>query len=927
MVLSQKAAGLPAPGSGDVLYLVDLSGYVFRAYHAIAPLSSSKGEPTHAVLGTVNMLQKVVNDRKPAMFAVAMDSRGPSFRKELDERYKANRPPAPPDLKQQMARCNEIVSAYNIPVYQKDGFEADDLIAAVTKRAVADGVQVVIVSADKDLMQLVHDDDHKVVLWDSMRDRVFGPKEVGEKFNVKPSQLRDLLALTGDSSDNVPGVPGVGPKTASDLLNQYGSIDGVYAHVDEIKKAKLKENLKGHEADARLSQKLVSLDASMDIDWDKTHLAYGGANIEELRRLFTELDFTRLRDLLGEPSSQKQAALPNVAPPKKNAPPPAPSPSARTTRTIVDLSELSKVVERAKTLKRIALVAFGTSHDANRAALSGLAIAIEENEGIYVPLSHRYLGVPKQLTEQQVVNALAPLLADASMTVVGHELKYTLIMLALRGAPVSAALFDTMMAAYLLDPEAPHRPQDLAEREFSIQLESFSDAPKQKTKSPELTFEEIEVERATQYAGPFAEVALKLHARLDSSLMNEGLAKLFHEVEMPLTSVLAAVEMEGVLVDVKKLEAVSVRVEKDLKQLDVKAKELAGHEFSIRSRDQLETILFDELKLPVIKKTPKGGRSTDAAVLDELAPLHPLPQVICDYRELDKLKGTYLDALPRAVNPRTGRIHTRYEQAVAATGRLSSMDPNLQNIPIRTEVGREIRTAFIPRKGYEIVSADYSQIELRVLAHLSHDKELLEAFRGTGDIHTHTASLVFEVPKEVVTTEMRRRAKTINFGVIYGMGDSALAKQLGIDRSEAARFIQAYFDRYEGVRRFMERTVDGAKKGEAVRTLLGRRRFLPNLHSANRGLRFEAERVAKNTPIQGTAADIMKSAMVALGDPRVLPAAKMILTVHDELVFEVPTAEVSSAMEIIRDKMATAMVLDVPLVVEVGHGPNWGAAH
>lgn len=898
-----EAAALPPPGSEDVLYLVDLSGYVFRAYHAIAPLSSSKGEPTHAVLGTLNMLNKVVADRRPTYLAVAMDSTTRSFRKDLDPRYKANRPPAPADLQSQMVRCEQLVRAFRIPIFQKDGLEADDFIAAVVTRARASKLRVVIVSADKDLMQLVDDVKHDVVMWDSMRDRVFGPREVWGKFGVPPSKVRDLLALTGDSSDNVPGVPGVGPKTASDLLLKYGSLEGIYGGLASVTKAKLKESLTNAEADARLSQKLVTLKADEDISWDLAALRYGNADQEELRRLYTELDFTRLlKDLK------------------------APAPKERTTKLVLAETELAEVVGRCRQAGVVALDVETTTPDPMQSALLGISLSPAPGEAFYVPVGHRYLGAPAQLAIPAVARQVGPLLAEPTVKKVAHNLKLVAEVLRRHDMPVVGAVFDTLLASYLLDPEAPNGLKELASRELGITLPT-PPAPPPKSKGPVPTFEQMAVEDAATLVAGDADVSLSLASRFEERLGQEGLGPLMNDVELPLSRVLEDMEMTGVLVDVGRLEEIGRRVEHDLRSLEARAKAAAGHDFSVRSRDQLEKILFDELKLPVLKRTPKGGRSTDAEVLEELAEKHELPKLIVEFRELDKLKGTYIELLPRCVNPATGRIHSRFSQTVAATGRLSSSDPNLQNIPIRTEVGREIRGAFVAPPGHLLVSADYSQIELRVLAHLSKDAQLLEAFRTGEDVHTRTARLVFNVPPEGVTAEMRRHSKAINFGVIYGMGDAALGKSIGIPREEAAKFIAAYFERYAGVAQFLTHTIEAARKGEAVRTILGRRRFLPNLHSANRGLRMEAERICKNTPIQGTAADILKLAMVRLGQEPVVPGARMILTVHDELVFEVPEARVAEAEGRIREAMMGAMKLDVPLVVDVGHGPTWAEAH
>jgi DNA polymerase I len=896
-------SALPAPGRKDCLYLVDLSGYVFRAYHAIAPLSSSKGEPTHAVLGTVNMLQKVVNEKRPHMLAVAMDSKGRTFRHDIDLRYKANRPPPPLDLSMQMARCEAIVRAYNIPTYQVDGLEADDLIASVVARALAANLRVVIVSADKDLMQLVRDDDDRVLLWDSMRDKVYGPAEVQAKFGVPPSKLRDLLALTGDTSDNIPGVPSVGPKTASDLLLQFGSIDGIYAHLSEIKRAKLKEALEKHEADARISRDLVTLRGDLEVEVDLGRLVYGDANHGELRSLFAELEFSRMLDQL-KPTT----------------------PTTRAHACVTEMGALAAVLAKARERGVLAIAVQSSSVDPMRGEVIGVSLSTTPGEGFYVPVAHRYLGCPPQLKWVDVARELAPLLTEPRVKKVAHDLKTIEVFLRRFELRLDGPIFDTLLGSYLLDPEAPSTLKDLARRELSLELTTYDEATS-KQRGSQLAFDEVDLERATQHAAAEAEATLAVAELIERRIDKDGLGPLLRDVELPLSRVLAEMEYTGVLVDIETLAGLGKSIEEDLKQLDAEAKRIVGHDFSVRSRDQLEKILFDDLKLPVLKRTPKGGRSTDASVLEELAEKHELPRVVVSYRELDKLKGTYIDALPRAVNPRTGRIHTRFLQTVAATGRLSSTDPNLQNIPIRTEVGRRIRSAFVAPKGSRIVSADYSQIELRVLAHLAHDEQLLEAFRTGEDVHVRTASLVFGVPKEQVSREMRGRAKTINFGVIYGMGDSALAKQIDVTRDEAARFIEAYFERYRGVARFMEQTIEAARRGEAVRTLLGRRRFLPNLHSANRGLRMEAERIAKNTPIQGTAADILKVAMVKLGSESVVPGARMILTVHDELVFEVPEARVAEASARISDAMSHAVTLDVPLVVDVASGPSWNDAH
>jgi DNA polymerase-1 len=953
------AAALPEAGARDVLFLVDLSGYVFRAYHALPPLSSSRGEPTHAVLGTVNMLQKVVGERRPYMLAVAMDTRGRTFRHDLDARYKATRPAPPPDLSQQMARVEQIIHAWNAACLAREGLEADDLIAAATQRALDEGLRVVIVSSDKDLMQLVRDDDQRVVMWDSMRDRVYGPREVREKLVVAPSQVRDFLALTGDTSDNVPGVPGVGPKTASDLLAQFGSLERIYAGLDQVARPKLRESLRQHEEDARVSQKLVTLDAGAPLEWTREKLLWGGADVDALRRLYTELEFSRQLDQLDKVAragieaarnkavathaelagvaAQVGLALPEGGTLDGGASgvPLMPAPPAAVERSyacVLDAAALERIVSDARARGQVGIAVQVTDHppDAMRADVVGLSLATEAARGYYVPLRHRYLGCPAQLGWERVREIVAPLFADPGVRKVGHDLKEIAIVLARAGAPLDGPAFDVHVAAYLLDPESPNGLRELARRELGVGLARFDDTPA-KARGAQPLFEELEVEHAAAFAAADAEIALALYDGFEPRLAAEGLDRLMRDVETPLARVLAEIEMRGVLVDVATLEKLGRTMDQSLRDIEAECKQIAGQDFVIRSRDQLEKLLFDDLRLPVVKRTPKGGRSTDADVLEALAEKHALPSKVLAYRELDKLKGTYVDALPRYVNPATGRIHTRFDQAVAATGRLSSSDPNLQNIPIRTELGRAIRAAFVAPPGQVILSADYSQIELRVLAHLAHDPELIDAFASGADVHARTAALMFEKAQADVTPDERRAAKTINFGVIYGMGDSALAKQLGIAREKAAEFIAAYFRKYAGVARFMEKSVESARQGEAVRTLLGRRRFLPNLHSANRALRFEAERVARNTPIQGTAADILKLAMIRLGDGSggggATGGARMLLTVHDELVFEVEEARAKEAGARIKEQMESAMKLDVPLVVDVGWGKSWADAH
>jgi DNA polymerase-1 len=911
-----------------VLYVVDLSGYVFRAYHALPPLSSSRGEPTHAVLGTVNMLQKIAKERRPRLFAVAMDSQGPTFRFDLDPRYKATRPPPPPDLSQQMERVKQIIRAWNVACFCQAGLEADDLIAAATVRAREAGWRVVLVSADKDLMQLVHDDDDDVLLWDSMRERVYASGEVKAKLGVPPSRVRDFLALTGDSSDNVPGVPGVGPKTAADLLAQFGSLDGIYEGIDRISRPKLRESLREHQEDARMSLRLVTLDVGATLEWRLDRLSWGGADIQELRRLYGDLEFGRQLELLEslaktEPGGAKTGNDPAM---HEGASTTEPQVTPQPPAIVLEASVLQRLVSDATATGSIGLSVEATAADATRASIVGLSIASGHGRSSYVPIAHRYLGCPRQIPWDVVRSILLPALSDARVTKVGHDLKRIGVLFERAGLRIDGARFDVQLAAYLVDPEAPNGAGDLVRRELGTRLSLFEEAST-KGRGPPPSFDEIDVERAAGLTAPLAEYVLALRSRIEPRLSAEGLDRLMRDVEMPLGRVLADMEMRGVLVDLGALEALGKEAERLMTDLEADCKRLVGRDFSVRSRDQLEKILFDELKLPNIKRTPKGGRSTDADVLEALAEQHALPKRILEFRELDKLKGTYIDALPRYLDPKTGRIHTRFDQAVAATGRLSSSDPNLQNIPIRTELGKKIRGAFVAPPGSVILSADYSQIELRVLAHLANDAQLIEAFSTGEDVHVRTAALIFGKTPASVSADERRAAKTINFGVIYGMGEGALAKQIGVSRDQAAQFIAAYFAKYDGVARFMERTVEQARQGEAVRTLLGRRRFLPNLHSANRALRLEAERVARNTPIQGTAADLLKLAMIEIDRAQISGEARMVLTVHDELVFEVAEGVAPRAAAEIREQMQSVMKLAVPLVVDVGWGKSWAEAH
>jgi DNA polymerase-1 len=903
-------------GSPDVLYVIDLSSYVLRAYHAIAPLSSPSGEPTQAVHGTVNMLDRLVRERRPALLAIAMDSGRDTFRREIYAEYKAHRPPSPPDLGQQLERCYEIVKAYASPVWKQDGVEADDLIASSVHCARKSGVRVVIVASDKDLMQLVAPD---VMLWDTMRDRVIGEEEVELRFGVKVAQLGDLLALMGDSSDNIPGVPHVGPKTAKELLVEYGSLEGIYQHLDQIKRKALRETLTAHREDAFLSRRLVALKGDCELEFDLEKLKYGGRDVATLKRIYGELGLTNKLAQLEKEGSQ--------APATTGAPAPAPVTFTRVETEyalVTSEDELLALAAAAEKASHLGIAALSEPANATIGDLVGLALAVEPGKARYVPFGHRYVGAPKQLPRARALELLSPVLANPSVKKLALDLKATAVLLGRHGVALEGFTHDAMLASYLIDPEARHDREALAERELGVKATAYEQVVG-RGRGKRVGFDEVDCADALPYAAENADFGLRLAERQRPRLIEAGLERLYDEVELPLAEELAELEQRGVLVDLPTLAELGTDCEREIKRLELEAYRAAGHEFNVNSPRKLETILFDELGLKPLRRT-KTSRSTDAETLESLESEHELPKIVLEIRQITKLKGTYIDALPELVNPKTGRIHTTWEQAVAATGRLSSSDPNLQNIPIRTALGRKIRAAFVPPPGHLLVSADYSQIELRVLAHLSQDPVLLDAFLTGQDIHQRTAMEIFGVASEAITREHRTRAKAVNFGVIYGQGDSGLAKALNIPRTEAASFIAAYYQRYQGVQRFMNETLERARTGEAVSSILGRRRLVPNIRSGNRAERLAAERIAMNMPIQGSAADILKLAMLSLRKP-VTPGTRMILTVHDELVFEVPEAEVEEAKTKIRTAMEGVYALAVPLLVDVGAGRDWSLAH
>jgi DNA polymerase-1 len=897
---------LPALADVEALWIVDLSGYIFRAYHAVAPLSSPSGEPTHAVHGTVSMLQRLVEAFAPANFVVCMDSKAPSFRKDLLATYKANRPPAPPDLSSQITRCEQIARAFGWCVLQSEGVEADDLIATSAKWALAHGLRVVVVSADKDLLQLVHDDDDRVVLYDPSKDKVVDAAGVVEKYGVKPSALGDWLALVGDSSDNVPGVAGVGPKTATELLLQYGNIQEIIAAAPSIKKEKLRASLVAAVETLPLSRRLVALHDTVPIAISREEVHRGAPRLEELRALFTELGLTR--HLAQLPKAERGAAEGvevGASGPAAEAPQPL---------RVVDLEEAIAMISQEEALA-LAPCAMGASPDVT---LVGVALR-GAWASLYLPVAHRALGAPPVLDASSRERLARAIGARAAATTIVFD---RAAIDALVGYAAGRNVDDAQLLSYLADPDAPRTREALAEL-ARVALPEPS-VTKKKTAPEPLDLEPVEVTatRASAEAASLFAVAPRLRERVAAA----GVTRVLDEVDRPLRAVLSAMEERGVGIDTVELGRQAASARAALAELEARAERIVGKPLSLRSRNQLEAVFFDDLGLPVLKKTPKGGRSIDAEVLEELAEKHELPRVVLEHRELDKLLGTYLEALPTYVNARTGRIHPRFDQTNTATGRLACHDPNLQNVPIRTELGRRVRDAFVAQPGKVILSADYSQIELRVLAHLSGDEALIDAFASGHDIHRATAAKMYGLAPEQVSNEQRRSAKAINFGVLYGMGDWALGRQLGIARDEAQRFIASYFAAYPNVSGWLEGVVAKARDEGAVRTLDGRVRFLPNLRSTNRVLRAEAERMAKNSPIQGTSADILKRAMIAL-EANPAPGAAMILTVHDELVFEVDESSAERAAAHVKALMEDTVRLRVPLDVQAGFGPHWGAAH
>ncbi len=894
------------------LVLIDGSSYLYRAFHALPPLSTSDGTPTGAVLGVLNMLNKLLDEHCPEHVAVVMDARGPTFRDALFEQYKANRPPMPDELRSQVEPLIEAVRAQGLALLRIEGVEADDVIGTLVRQACERGMAVLVSTADKDMAQLVTDG---VQLVNTMTGQVLDEAGVVDKFDVRPSQIIDWLALVGDSSDNIPGVPKVGPKTAAKWLGQYLSIDGIVEHAADIG-GKVGESLRAHLGQLALSRQLATIRTDVDLEVTLDELRPRPPDVDALRRLYGRLELTSLLRRLPAPAAAE--ALPAAAPP----------PTHRYD-TVLDEQALAAWLARIETAGLTALDTETTSLNYRRAELVGISLAVTPGEACYIPLAHRYPGAPDQLDRDTVIARLKPWLENAQAAKVGHHLKYDAHVLAHYGVALAGQRYDTMLESYVLNSVATRHDMDsVAARYLGVQTTSYESVAGKGAR--QICFDQVALAEAAAYAAEDADITLQLHQALWPKLEAEGrLAELYRDIEQPLVAVLTRMEHTGVLVDRSLLRTQSHELALTMARVEKQAYEAAGGQFNLGSPKQLQEILFERQGLPVRRKTPKGQPSTAEDVLAELADEFELPRLILEYRGLAKLKSTYTDKLPEMIDERSGRIHTCYHQAVAATGRLSSSDPNLQNIPIRTAEGRRIRQAFIAPEGFRLIAADYSQIELRIMAHLSADEALLEAFARDRDIHQATAAEVFEVPLQEVTSDQRRSAKAINFGLIYGMSAFGLARQLGIGRSEAQSYVDTYFERYPGVKRYMDGTRTQARARGFVETVFGRRLYLPEINARDAQRRQYAERSAINAPMQGTAADIIKRAMILVDAwlQANQTGARLIMQVHDELVLEAPSSNADAVAARISELMSGAADLSVPLKVDARHGSNWDEAH
>jgi DNA polymerase-1 len=884
------------------LFLIDGSSYFYRAFFAVRGLVNSKGMPTNAAYGFTTMLVRVLQEQEPEALAVVFDAPGKTFRDEMYKEYKATREAMPEDLARQLPYVKAIPPAYNVETLEVPGVEADDVIGTLATRGLKEGYDVILITGDKDFMQLVtkqaRDPEPGIIIWDDMKNRMVGIDEVAGKFGVPPDRVVDILALTGDTSDNIPGVRGIGPKFAAELVNEFGSVEEILARIPDTK-PRFRAALEAGREDALLSKRLATIKLDVDVPFDPARLARREPDREKLVKLFTELEFSRFLSELQADQPKRQGISYD---------------RYRLVSTREELSALAATLRKAKT---IAVDLESTSVDPMSARMVGVSVCASEGEAAYIPVGHAYLGVPAQLPLAEVLDALRPPLTDPAIRKVGQNMTYDALLLLRHGIRVEPLSFDTMVGAYLVDPDkGPFDLKSLSRKWLSHDMTEYEEvAGKGKG---QVTFDEVPVEQARDYSCADADVALRLAPILEKRVRDDGMGRLLDEIEVPLLGVLLELERNGVGIDAAHFAKLGREFEKKMMAAMLDVHRVAGEEFNVDSPRQLQRILFDKLKLTPGKRT-QTGYSTDVSVLEKLAGEHELPAKILEYRTLSKLKGTYIDALPGLVNAETGRIHTSYNQAVAATGRLSSSDPNLQNIPIRTPEGRSIRAGFVPGKGRVLVGADYSQIELRVLAHVSGDERLREAFREGRDIHASTAQEIFGSADD----EHRRRAKAVNFGIIYGMSGYGLAQRLGIDQKTAQEYIQLYFSRYPKVKGYLDGTLEEARRTGFVKTMFERRRYVPDLKSRNRIISGAAERVAVNAPIQGSAADLMKIAMIRVSRRLKGTTSLVILQVHDELVLEAPEGDAAQAETVVREEMENAHPLAVPLKVDVSRGANW----
>ncbi|MCG8316358.1 MAG: DNA polymerase I [Pseudomonadales bacterium] len=898
--------------SNKPLILVDGSSYLYRAFYALPPLQTASGQPTGAVRGVISMLKSLIKEYQPDHVAVVFDAKGKTFRDDMYSEYKANRPPMPDDLRAQIEPLHQAVKLMGFPMLIIEGVEADDVIGTLCQQATEQGVETIVSTGDKDMAQLVSD---HVTLINTMNNSKMDREGVIEKFGVPPERIIDYLALVGDTVDNVPGVPKCGPKTAVKWLDAYGSLDDLMAKADEIK-GKIGENLRGALEALPLSKQLVTIKTDVELEQGINDLALEKPDNDALLELFKALEF---KSWVTELESGEVDTSVEAVPEKVEA----------RYETIFDQALFDQWIEKLNSAEVFAFDTETTSLNYMEAELVGVSFAVAPGEAAYVPLTHRYPGAPEQLPLQPVLDALKPLLEGNQSKVIGQNLKYDKSVLSHYGIDITAIAADTMLESYVVDSVGTRHDMDsLAEKYLGLKTIHFEDIAGKGAK--QLTFDQIDIEQAAPYAAEDADITLRLHQVLNGKL-NEvpALQKVFLDIELPLLSVLSKIERTGALIDADELRQQSQHLAERMHELQTEAYDIAGEEFNLGSPKQLGQILYEKLALPIKKRTAKKAPSTAEDVLQELALDYPLPKVILEYRSVSKLKSTYTDKLPQLINSKTGRIHTSYHQAVAATGRLSSSDPNLQNIPVRTEDGRKIRQAFIPQQGCKLVAADYSQIELRIMAHLSKDEGLLNAFNEGLDIHQATAAEVEGIGIDQVSAEQRRSAKAVNFGLIYGMSAFGLAKQLGIGRREAQNYIDAYFEKYPGVLAYMESTREMAAKQGYVETIFGRRLYLPEINARNPMRRQAAERTAINAPMQGSAADIIKRAMLTVDQWLIAEglASQMIMQVHDELVLEVPDGELETVCDGLKQQMSAAAELTVPLIVEVGVGDNWEQAH